>query len=267
MDHLQNRTTRSDVVVLDALRSPIGRRNGSLASLHPAELLARVLDGLLERSGIDPAEVGQVVGSQQATNLASSLIASGTVDMAVACGVEAMSRIPIGSNSNKALGLGTPIPQSYFGHYEFTSQFEGAERIAERWGITRDDTDAFGLASQTRAAAAWAEDRFAGQVLPIDAPLLDGDGNPTGETLKVQRDEGLRVTDLETLAELKPVGRPDGVHTAGSASQISDGAAAILLMSRAKADSLGLQPRARVVDTALVGVDPELMLTGPIERS
>jgi acetyl-CoA C-acetyltransferase len=209
----------------------------------------------------------QCGSSQQATNLATSLVASGTVDVAVACGVEAMSRIPIGSNSSKKLGLGVPIPKPYFERYEFTSQFEGAERIAERWGITRDDTDAFGLASQQRAAAAWAEDRFGSQVVPIEAPVLDGEGAPTGETRTVARDEGLRDTDLETLAKLKPVARPDGVHTAGSASQISDGSAAVLVMTPAKAGELGLTPKARIVDTALVGVDPVLMLTGPIDAT
>ncbi len=295
----------SDVVIIDAVRSPIGRRNGGLAGVHPSDLLAAVLAALVERTGIDPSEVGQVVGgcvsqvgeqsfnttrtawlsaglplevaattvdtqcgsSQQATNLATSLVASGVVDVAVACGVEAMSRIPIGSNSSKKLGFGVPIPKPYFERYEFTSQFEGAERIADEWGITRDDTDAFGLASQQRAAAAWAEDRFGGQVVPIEAPVLDSDGNPTGETRMVERDEGLRDTNLATLAKLKPVGRPDGVHTAGSASQISDGAAAILLMTAERAEQLGLTPRARVIDTCLVGVDPVLMLTGPIDAS
>ena len=116
-----------------------------------------------------------------------------------------------------------------------TSQFEGAERIADKWGITRDDTDAFGLRSQQRAAQAWAEDRFAGSIVPVEAPDLDEDGKPTGTTHHVARDEGLRETTLEALAQLKPVARADGVHTAGSSSQISDGAAAVLLMTEEKA--------------------------------
>jgi acetyl-CoA C-acetyltransferase len=293
------------VVIVDALRTPIGRRGGGLSSLHPAEVLARVQKELIDRSGIDPTEVGQVVGgcvsqvgeqsfnvtrtawlsaglpletaattidtqcgsSQQATNLATSLIGSGVVDVAVACGVELMSRIPIGANSAKQLGLGIPIPKTYFSQYEMTSQFEGAERIAEKWGVTRDDTDAFGLASQQRAAQAWAEGRFDGQYLPIEAPDLGDDGEVLESTHIVDRDEGLRETSLEKLATLKPVARENGVHTAGNSSQISDGAAALLMMTEEKAAELGLTPRARVVDTCLVGVDPVLMLTGPIDAT
>ena len=295
----------TSVVIVDAVRTPVGRRGGGLSSVHPADLLSTVQRELLSRTGIDPAEVGQVVGgcvsqvgeqsfnvtrtawlaaglplsvpattvdtqcgsSQQATNLATSLVAGGVVDVAVACGVEVMSRIPIGSNSRKDLGLGIPIPKTYFGQYEMTSQFEGAERIADKWGITREDTDAFGLASQQRAARAWAEDRFAGSYVTVEAPDLDADGKPVGTTHTVARDEGLRDTTLEALAQLKPVARPDGVHTAGSSSQISDGAAAVLLMTEEKAAALGLTPRARVVDTCLVGVDPVLMLTGPIDAT
>ncbi len=294
-----------DVVIVDAVRTPIGRRGGGLSSLHPAAALAEDQKTVIARSGIDPSEVGQVVGgcvsqvgeqsfnitrtawlsaglpletaattvdtqcgsSQQATNLATSLVASGVVDVAMACGVELMSRIPIGSNSSRKLGLGSPIPASYHEHYEMTSQFEGAERIAEKWGITRADTDAFGLASQERAARAWAEGRFDGQVLELEAPDLDDDGNPTDTTHTVARDEGLRETDLGKLAALKPVAREDGVHTAGNSSQISDGAAAVLMMTAEKAAVLGLTPRARIVDTCLVGVDPVLMLTGPIDAT
>jgi len=295
----------SDVVIIDAVRTPIGRRNGGLSTVHPADLLAGVLAELVQRTGIDPAAVGQVVGgcvsqvgeqsfditrtawltaglpmsvaattvdtqcgsSQQATNLATAMVAAGVVDVAIACGVESMSRIPIGSNSSKKLGLGVPIPKSYFSQYEFTSQFEGAERIAEKWGVTRADCDEFALASQQRAATAWAEGRFDGQVMPVDAPDVDEDGTPTGTTHRVTRDEGLRETTLEKLATLKPVAREDGVHTAGSASQISDGAAAVLLMRAERAAELGLTPRAKVVDTCLVGVDPVLMLTGPIDAT
>ncbi len=175
--------------------------------------------------------------------------------------------MPIGSNSSKQLGLGVPIPKTYFPRYEFTSQFEGAERIADKWGITRADTDEFGLLSQQRAARAWAEGRFDTQVVPVEAPDVDDDGKPTGTAHHVARDEGLRDTSLEALAGLKPVARPDGVHTAGSSSQISDGAAALLMMTADKAADLGLRARARVVDTCLVGVDPILMLTGPIDAT
>jgi acetyl-CoA C-acetyltransferase len=295
----------SDVVIMDAVRTPVGRRNGGLSTVHPAELLGSALTALIGRTGIDPAEVGQVVSgcvsqvgeqsfnigrtawlsaglpmttaattvdtqcgsSQQATNLAAALVASGTVDVAVACGVESMSRIPIGSNSSKKLGLGVPIPKPYFSQYEFTSQFEGAERIADKWGITRADTDAFGLASQQKAARAWAEGRFDTQIVPIEAPILDEEGKPTGETRTVSQDEGLRETTLEGLANLKAVAREDGVHTAGSSSQISDGAAAVLIMSEERAQALGLTPKARITQTCLVGVDPVLMLTGPIDAT
>lgn len=295
----------TEVVIVDAVRTPIGKRNGGLSTMHPGETLGLVQRAIIDRTGIDPEEIGQVVGgcvsqageqafnitrtawlgaglplsvaattidtqcgsSQQATNLATSLVGSGVVDVALACGVEAMSRVPIGSSGSKKLGLGVPIPPPYFERYEMTSQFEGADRIADKWSITRQDTDAFGLASQQRAIQAWEEDRFAGQYITVDAPDVDEEGKPTGTTHTVARDEGLRETSLEKLASLKPVGRPDGVHTAGNASQISDGAAAVLVMTADKAAELGLTPRARVVDTCLVGVDPELMLTGPIDAT
>jgi len=292
-------------VIVDAVRTPIGKRNGGMSTLHPAESLARVQRAIVDRNGVDPAEIGQVVtgcvsqvgeqafnigrtawlsaglplsvanttvdtqcgSSQQATNLGASLVGSGAVDVALACGVESMSRVPIGASGNKALGLGIPIPSTYFEQYEMTSQFEGAERIADKWGVTREDTDAFGLASQQRAAQAWAEDRFSGQYITIEAPDLDEDGKPTGTTHTVDRDEGLRETTLEKLATLKPVARENGVHTAGNSSQISDGAAAVLMASEAKAADLGLKARARVVDTCLVGTDPVLMLTGPMDAT
>jgi len=295
----------SDVVIVEAVRTPVGRRGGGLSSVHPADLLAAAQRAVVERSGIDPAAVGQVVtgcvsqvgeqafnigrtawlsaglplsvanttvdtqcgSSQQATNLGTALVAGGVVDAAVACGVEVMSRVPIGSSGRKDLGLGIPIPKTYFPQYEMTSQFEGAERIADKWGISRADTDTFGLRSQQNAARAWAEDRFGTQIVPIEAPDVDEEGKATGSTHTVSRDEGLRETSLEKLAELKPVARPDGVHTAGSSSQISDGAAAVLLMTAERADELGLRARARIVDTCLVGVDPVLMLTGPIDAT
>jgi len=294
-----------NVVIVEAVRTPVGRKNGGLSTLHPAELLGLVQKEVVRRTGIDPALIEQVVGgnvsqvgaqsfnitrtawlsaglplttacttvdtqcgsSQQATGLAASLVASGVVDVAMACGVESMSRVPIGSNSSKGLGLGVPVPKSYFEQYEFTSQFEGAERIADQWNITRADTDAFGLESQNRAARAWAEGRFAGQFIEVDAPDLDEEGKPTGTTHRVSRDEGIRETTLEKLATLKPVARENGVHTAGNSSQISDGAAAVLMMTEEKAKQLGLKPRARVVDSCLVGVDPVLMLTGPIDAT
>src|SRR5262245_46000980 len=196
----------SNVVIVEAVRTPVGRRNGGLSTVHPAELLGIVQSEVVARSGIDPAEVGQVIGgcvsqvgmqsfniartawlaaglpisapattvdsqcgsSQQASNMATSLVAAGVVDVAVACGVESMSQVPMGASMSK--GVGKAVPKSYFSHYEFTSQFEAAERIADKWSITRDETDAFGLSSQQRAARAWDEDRFATQIVPIDAP-------------------------------------------------------------------------------------------------
>ncbi len=292
------------VVIVDAVRSPVGRRNGELSSGHAMNVLGDVQKALFERTGMDPAEVGQVVGgcvdqvgmqtmnvargawlaaglplevpattvdaqcgsSQQATNLAYSLVKSGVVDAAVACGVELMSRVPMGSTT-KVKEYGRPVNKRYWEHYEFTSQFEGAERIAEKWDITRDDADAFGLRSQERGAKAWAEDAFATQIVPVTVPVLDEDGKETDESITVTRDGGLRDTTLEGLAGLKPVAREDGVHTAGTSSQVSDGAGAVLMMTKEKADELGLTPMAEIVDVNLVGVDPVTMLEGPIDST
>ena len=293
----------NDVVIVEAARSPLGRRNGGLATVHPVDLLGAVQRAVVDRSGIDPALVGQVIGgcvsqvgeqtfniarsawlsaglplevagstidsqcgsSQQATNLAASLVKSGVVDVAIGCGVESMTRIPLGAATRG--DFGRPTTRSYREHYELTSQFEGAERIADKWGITRADTDQFGLESQVRAQRAWAEGRFEREVVPIDAPELDDEGKPTGASHPVARDEGLRETSLEALAKLKPVARENGVHTAGTSSQITDGAAAVLVTTAARARALGLTPRARIVDHCLVGVDPVLMLTGPIDAT
>jgi acetyl-CoA C-acetyltransferase len=292
-----------DVVLVEAVRSPVGRRRGGLSAIHSADLLAAVQRAVIDRSGIDPAEVGQVVGgcvsqigmqaanitrtawlqaglpfdaagttvdaqcgsSQQATNFATALVGAGVVDVAVSCGVEVMSGVPMGSTVPQGeIYYGTTINEHYLEHYEATSQFEGAERIAEKFGVTREDLDAFGKQSQDRAARAWAEGRFDSQIVPIEAPTLGEDGRVTG-THTVTRDEGLRETTLEGLAKLKPVlDRNPAFHTAATASQISDGAGALLIMAADKAEALGLEPLARIVDTCLVGSDPVLMLTGPI---
>ena len=293
----------SDVVIVSAVRSPLGRRNGGLSTVHPADLLGTVQRAAVEQAGIDPSAIGQVIGgcvtqtgeqtfdiartawlgaglpisvaattvdaqcgsSQQATNFAAALIAGGVVDAAVGCGVESMSRVPLGVAVKN--GPGRPIPKSYFEQYEYATQFEAAERIAEKWSITRADCDRLGLASQERAQRAWSEGRFEHEVVPIDAPDVDEDGKPTGSTHRVDRDEGLRETSLEALAKLKPIAREDGVHTAGTASQITDGASAVVMTSLARAKELGLTPRARIVDQCLVGVDPVMMLTGPIDAT
>jgi len=292
----------NEVVIVEAVRTPTGRRNGALSSLHALDLLGTVLGSLFDRSGVDPAQVGQVIGgcvnqvgmqtfnvtrgawlaaglplevaattidtqcgsSQQAAGLAYSMIAAGVLDSAVACGVEVMSRVPMGSAIPTEPDLGTPYSQSYFDHYEPTTQFEGAERIADKHGITRADCDDLGKLSQDRAAAAWSQDRFASQIVAVDVPELDSSGRTTGVTTTVSRDGGLRETTLEALANLKPVGRPDGVHTAGSTSQVADGASAVLMMSADRARHLDLTPLATIVDTCLVGADPVLMLEGPI---
>ena len=206
----------------------------------------------------------QCGSSQQATNLAYALVASGTVDVAVGCGVELMSRVGFGATTPKDPDAGRPVNRNYFEHFEFTSQFEGSERIADQWGISRQDTDSFGVLSQERAARAWNEDRFGTQIVPVEVPLMGDDGEVSEETTVISKDEGLRETTMESLAALKPTGRKDGVHTAGTSSQISDGAGALLLMTMSKAEELGVTPLARIVDTCLVGSDPELMLTGPI---
>ena len=292
-----------DVVIVDAARSAVGKRNGTLGQTHPSDTLGPVIMKLLDRNGLKSSQVDQVVGgcinklgaqgmnvtrtawlshggdqdvpcitvdsqcgsSQEATTLATSLIKAGMTEVMLACGVENMTRLPIASDS---VGLkkeyGKVVSRSYFDHYEFTSQFEGSERIADKYGITRKGTDALGLESQLRAARAWSEGRFDDQIIPLEVELLDAEGKRTGETRTFDRDEIPRDTSLEALAELKPVAREDGVHTAGTSSQIADGAAAVLLMSAEKAQELGLKPLARVSGTALVGCDPVLMLEGPI---
>ena len=208
----------------------------------------------------------QCGSSQFAVNLAASLIASGAEDVVLACGVENMSLLPIGSDAiaGANAGFGKPITRKYFERFEFVSQFEGAERIATKYGVTRQDTDRFGLESQLKAARAISDGRFDSQIIPGEVPVMNTDGTRGKEMRSFTRDEVPRETSLEALAALKPVARPDGIHTAGSSSQIADGASAVLLMSEAKARELGCRPRARVIDTCLVGCDPVLMLEGPI---
>ncbi len=291
-----------EVVIVEAVRTPLGKRNGGLSTMHAIDLLGSVQSELFKRSGVDPAEVGQVVGgcvgqvgmqtmnvtrnawltsglplevasttvdaqcgsSQQATNLAYALVAGGVVDVAVGCGVELMSGVPMGATVPRGESeAGKPVNRGYWERYELTSQFEGAERIAKQWDISREELDAFGKLSQDRAIRAWEEDRFGSQILTIDAPDLGEDGKLADTTHNVSRDEGLRETNLEALAGLR-TNMPEGVHTAGTSSQISDGAAAVLLMTKEKAEELGVKPMATIVDSCLVGSDPVLMLTGPI---
>jgi len=284
-------------VIVEAVRTPIGKRRGALSGLHPAELLGAAQTALIERAGIDPALVEQVAGgcvtqageqagnvtrtawlnaglplragcqtldaqcgsAQQAVHLIAGLIAADAIDAGIGCGVEAMSRVGLGANIGT--GIGSPRPSSWT--IDMPNQFEAAERIAKRRGISRGDLDAFGLRSQRNAQRAWAERRFEREVTPVKAPVLGADGQPTGEYNTVDTDQGLRETTLEGLAGLKPV-LPDGLHTAGTSSQISDGAAAVLLVSEDKARELGLRPRARIVSQALIGDEPYYHLDGPV---
>ena len=286
-----------DVFIVGAARSPIGKRGKGLAGLMPADLLGTVQRGALERAGVQPDNVGQIVGgcvsqinqqsfniariawlsqgfpeevaattvdsqcgsSQQATSLGAAMVGSGMEDIVMACGIEMMSVIPLGSN----MAGGVPMGESYMSHYQPTSQFQGAAMIAEEYQITRQDTDAFGLSSQEKAIQAWEEGRFDREIVPIEAPVLDKEGKPTGETHTVTRDEGLRATSLESLAGLDPVPGQE-VHTAGSSSQVSDGAAVVILASQAAVDKYGLTPRAKILASTLVGCDPVTMLKGPI---
>ncbi|TDE28568.1 steroid 3-ketoacyl-CoA thiolase [Actinomadura sp. 6K520] len=285
-------------VIVEAVRTPLGKRNGWLAGMKAQAVLAHALNAAVGRAGIDAAEVEQVfagcvtqageqgghVGryawlyaglpwqtgvttidaqcgsAQQAVHLAASQIAAGVVDVAIGCGVEVMSRAPLGSNVLPA----DPRPDDW--SIDMPNQFEAAERIAARRGITRADLDAFGARSQQLAAKAWADGRFDREVAPVTAPVLDAEGNVTGETREVTRDQGLRETTADGLAGLRPV-MPDALHTAGTSSQISDGAAAVVLMSEEKAKALGLRPRARIKTQALVGSEPYYHLDGPVQST
>jgi acetyl-CoA C-acetyltransferase len=284
-------------VIVEAVRTPIGRRRGALAGMHPAELLGHVQTAVIDRAGVDPAAVEQVAGgcvtqageqagnvtrvswlhaglpqhtgcltldaqcgsAQQAVHLIAGLIAAGAIDVGIGCGVESMSRIGLGANIGT--GLGSPRPQSWA--IDMPSQYEAAERIARRRGFTREQVDAFGLRSQQNAQRAWAEGRFGREVAPLTAPILDADGKPTGASQVVDRDGGLRETSMTALAGLKPV-LPGGLHTAGTSSQISDGAAAVLLADETRARELGLRPRARILAQCLIGDDPYYHLDGPV---
>jgi acetyl-CoA C-acetyltransferase len=290
-------TAVGTAVIVAAVRTPIGKRGGVLAGLHAAEILGRAQQGLLERAGIDPADVEQVVGgcvtqageqsnnitrtawlhsglpyatgcqtvdaqcgsAQQAAHLVAGLIAADAIEVGIACGVEAMSRVPLGANVGSEAGK--PRPTSW--DIDLPNQYLAAERIAERRGLSREEIDRFGLRSQTLAQLAWAHGRFDHETVPVTAPVLDADHRPTGQTRTVDRDQGLRETSLDALAGLRPV-LDDGMHTAGTSSQISDGAAAVLLADADRARALGLKPRARIVAQCLVGAEPYYHLDGPV---
>jgi len=261
-------------VIVEATRSPIGKRNGWLSGLHATELLGATQKALVEKAGIDAGDIEQIIGGcvtqygeqsnnitrvswltaglpehvgattidcqcgsgQQANHLIAGLIATGAIDMGIACGVEAMSRVGLGANA----GPDRSKIRASSWDIDMPDQFNAAERIANRRGITRADLDAFGLASQLKAKRAWDENRFEREISPIEAPILDENKQPTAERHFVSRDQGLRDTTLEGLAGLKPV-MEGGMHTAGTSSQISDGAAAVLWMDEDVAKAHGLR--------------------------
>jgi acetyl-CoA C-acetyltransferase len=283
-------------VIVEAVRTPIGKRNGWLSGFHAAELLGNAQVEVVKRAGVDPGDVDQIVGgcvtqageqasnvtrtawlsqglpyevaattvdcqcgsAQQANNFIANLISADAVEVGIACGVEAMSRVGLGANAYN--GPGKSRPEQF--PWDMPDQFVAAERIAEKYGITRDDVDWLGFESQRKAAVAVAEGRFDREIVPLEAPVVGADG-PTGEKSLVSKDQGPRETTREGLAGLKPVA-PDGMHTAGNSSQISDGAAAVLWMSEDRAKSAGLRPRARIVAQTLIGSDPYYHLDGPI---
>lgn len=293
-----------EAVIVEALRTPIARGKplvGDLHGFHATELLALSMKAVVEKAGIDFKDVEQIYGgcvtqageqagnvarnawlslgqdytagacsidtqcgsAQAANHLISSLIKDGQINIGIACGVEAMSRVPMGSNVYN--GPGFFQPQSW--PWDSTpDQFASAERIAKLRGITRADADALGFESQRRAKIAWEEGRFDSQVIAVDAPTFGEDGKPTGQTKRVTRDQGLRDTTLEGLANLKTVAE-GGIHTAGNSSQISDGSAAVLWMSAEEAKARGLKPRARIISGVVAGTDPYYLLDGPVNAT
>lgn len=287
-----------NAVIVDAIRTPLGRRNGKLKNWHPVDLAAETLKALIDRTGIDPGLIDDVVmgcvmqvgeqafnigrnavlaagwpdtvpattidrqcgSSQQAAHFAAQGVMAGAYDIVVAAGVEVMTRVPMGSamaDGKYGFPFGTAVGARYAPQGGLVPQGISAELIADKWNITRDDMDAFGLRSQTYALRATNEGRFDREILPV----LDAEGN------MMTTDEGLRDTTMESLGMLKPSFRPaeeGGRVTPGNASQITDGASAILIMSEEKCNELGLTPRARFVNFSLAGDDPRYMLTAPI---
>jgi len=283
-------------VIVDALRTPLGRRNGKLKDQHPVDLSAKVLKAIVERNDLDPALVEDVImgcvmqvgeqginvarnaalaagfpestvgttvdrqcgSSQQAAHFAAQGVIAGAYDVVIAAGIESMSRVPMGASVADGK-YGFPFGPMMTGRYpDLVPQGISAELISEKWGISREANDAFSVESHKRAARATEEGRFEREILPVEITTDDG-----SETMT--RDEGIRPdSSIEKLATLKPAFKEDGVITAANSSQITDGAAAVLVMSEEKANQLGLTPRARFHTFALAGVDPVLMLTGPI---
>ena len=294
-EHTSSKLQGREVVLVEAARTPIGRghpEKGWFRDLHPNELLGAAYKAVIARAGIEPEVVEDVVAGavtqvgeqsnniarnawlqaglpvttpastvdrqcgsgQQAVSFAAGLIATGVHDVMIGAGVEHMGRVPMGSNVAHADEFGTPFPPELMARYDLIPQGLSAELIAERWEVTRAEQDELGLRSHQLAARATDDGRFEREIIPIAV---------NGATYT--SDQGIRWdTSLEQLAALKPAFKEGGTVTAGNSSQISDGAAAVLLMAREKADELGLRPRARIFDAITVGVDPVIMLTGPI---
>jgi len=293
-----------EAVIVEALRTPIARGKmikGQLSGFHPAQLLQKVQTGVLEKAGVDPGEVEQIIGGcvsqageqsnnvarnawltrgdhyevpgtsidcqcgsgQQANHLVSALVKAGSIDVGIACGIEVMSHVGLGANVINGPGFFQPAEWPWD---SVLDQFTAAQRIADNRGISRQDVDELGLRSQQNAKRARDEGRFEREILPIEAPVLGDDGQPTGETILVAEDQGIRESTMEGLGKLKPV-IEGGIHTAGNSSQISDGAAAVLWMSADKAKALGLRPRARILWDVLVGTDPYYLLDGPVDAT
>ncbi|MGI9666857.1 MAG: thiolase family protein [Acidimicrobiia bacterium] len=283
-----------EAVIVDAVRTPLGKRNGFLADWQPTDLAAETLKALAERTSLDPELVDDVImgcvsqvgeqtynigrnavlgagwpetvpgvtidrqcgSSQQSVHFAAQGVMAGAYDVVVAAGVESMTRVPMGSSMLNANPFGEKMRERY--HNGLVPQGLSAEMIAEQWSLSREDLDAIGLDSQMRAIRATEEGRFENEIIPIEV-------KDEGVVTAVTTDQGLRpTTTMDTLAGLSPAFKQDGVVTAGNSSQITDGSAAMLIMSKEKADELGMKPRARFVSFSLAGTDPITMLTGPI---
>jgi acetyl-CoA acyltransferase len=293
-------------VIIDAVRTAGGKRNGKLSGWHPVDLAAEVLDALVQRNDLDPALVEDVVmgcvmqagaqsinvgrnavlaagwpedvpstsvdrqcgSSQQAVHFAAQAVMSGVHDVVVAAGVEVMSLVPMGASVGDGkfgFPFGPRVGLRYADVGGLIPQGLSAEKIADKWGLSREDLDAFSAQSQQRAMRARDEGRFDNEIIPVRSIHRDKDTGDVSESDEmVTADEGIRDSTVESLAKLKPSFKPDGKVTAGNSSQITDGASAALIMSEEKANELGLRPRARFHAFALAGVDPVIMLTGPI---
>ena len=297
----------AEAVIVDAIRTPMGKRNGKLSGFHPADLAGEVLKALSDRNDLDPALVEDVImgcvmqvgaqagnigrnavlasgwpesvpattvdrqcgSSQQSAHFAAQGVMAGAYDVVVAAGVEVMSMVPMGSSfmtPNTGMPFGPGMGLRYADRGGLVPQGTSAEMIAEKWNLSREDLDAYGARSQQFAAKAREEGRFEREILPVKAMPIDKESGKLIETDELfSQDEGIRPdTTVETLANLKPAFKADGVVTAGNSSQITDGASAVLIMSEDKANELGMTPRARFHSFSLAGVDPIFMLTGPI---